>query len=81
MRATILPYATILTKVHRAYDGQGVDCGLSTVSEVFFLFLLPIYIFMFIQFNAKKKKILTRRKYCNRNTPHPQYSPLLTSGG
>ena len=35
MRATILPYAIILTKAHRVavsyyeyYDGQGVFCGL-----------------------------------------------------
>ena len=41
MRATILPWAVILTKAHRAagqYDGQGVYCGLSIVSEVFLIY-------------------------------------------
>ena len=35
MRVTILLEAIILTKAH---NGQGVYCGLSTASEVFFMF-------------------------------------------
>ena len=44
-----------------------------------FLFLLP-NIFMSV-IMMQYCQILTRGKYCNRNTPSPQYSPLLTSGG
>ena len=48
MRATMLPKAVILTKVHRAavsirYNGQGVYCGLSTASEVFLIFTTRLY--------------------------------------
>ena len=79
MRATILPETVILTKAHRAAaKGKGVYCGLSTASEVFLFFPTQC---MFIPLQCNSFKILTRRKYCNRNTPNPQYSPLLTSGG
>ena len=51
MRATILPWAMILTKAHRAavsmnYDGQEVYCGLSTASEVFLIFTTQLYHFL-----------------------------------
>ena len=37
MRATILPSAIILIKVHGQYDDQGVYCGLNTASGVFLI--------------------------------------------
>ena len=45
-----------------------------------FLFLLPNY----IQISAiiiQYFHILTRGKYCNKNTPKPEYFPLFTFGG
>ena len=41
MKVTILPYAIILTKAHRAavsMKGQEVNCGLSTAFEAFLTF-------------------------------------------
>ena len=46
MRATILPYAVILAKVHRAAPSMmanGVYCSLSTGSEVFLNFTTQLY--------------------------------------
>ena len=42
MRATILPWAKILT------NGQGVYCGLSTVSEVFLSFTTQYFSLFFL---------------------------------
>ena len=58
------------------YDGHGENCDLSTASEMFLMFTTQLYTCL-CNYNA----ILTRGKYCNRNTPNPQNSPLLTSGG
>ena len=72
MRITILPKAIILTKAHRDADSQGV------LPLKCFLFLLPNFIHVYaivMQFH-----ILTKEKYCNRNTPIPQYFYFLTSG-
>ena len=79
MRATILLYRLVfmLTMAHRtavSIMAKGSICGLSTASEVFL-------ILMFMQISCNSFHILTRGKYCNRNTPIPQYSPLLTSSG
>ena len=48
MRATILPYRlSYLNKVGRGqYDGQAVYCGLSTASEMFFIFNTQLYSFL-----------------------------------
>ena len=48
MRATILPYAIILTKAHMAsqYDCQGQYCGLSTASEMFLIFTTQLFSFL-----------------------------------
>ena len=44
MRATILPYAIILTKAYRvSIMAKGVLCGLSTASEVFLIFTTQLY--------------------------------------
>ena len=46
MKATILPYAIILTKSHRvtvSMMAKGVYCGLSTSSEVFLIFTIQLY--------------------------------------
>ena len=77
MRATILPMATILTKAAVSVMAKGCIVA----SLVFFLFLLPTYINVYaIIIYYDNSHILTREKHCNRNTPNPQYSPLLTSG-
>ena len=52
MKATILPWATIQTKAHRApvwprYNGSGEYYGLSTASEVFLTFTTQIYIHVY----------------------------------
>ena len=72
MRATILPLAVILTAVLWAL--------VSMMAKECFLFLLPNNIHVFGDI-MQTFNILTRRKYCNRNTPNPQYSPLLTYDG
>ena len=82
MRATILPKAIILTKANRATVSMvAKGCIVARVLPLrCLLFLLPNY----INFSAPYCNgfhILTRGKYCNRNTPNPQYFPLLTSGG
>ena len=59
---------------HGQYDGQGVYCDPSTASEVFPIFTTQLY-------SRYAVHILTRGKYCNRNSPNSQYFPLLTSGG
>ena len=44
MRATILPWAIILTKAHRvAVSMMAEYCGLSTVSNVFLIFTTPLH--------------------------------------
>ena len=75
MRATILPSPIIRT------NGQAKYCGLSTAYEVILILTTQLYsclcnhnAIVFISF-------ISRRKYCNMNTPNPQYSPFLTSGG
>ena len=70
MRATILPKAIILTKAHR--DAVSIMAKGCSVAR----FLLPNICAIIMQYFH----ILTRGKYCNRNTPNPQYFPLLTSG-
>ena len=37
--------AIILTKAHQ-YDGQGVNCDLSTASEVFLIFTAKLYSYL-----------------------------------
>ena len=82
MRATILPKAIILTKAHRAAVSiLAKGCIVARVLPLrYFLFLLPNYIHI-CTIIMQYVYILTRGKYCNRNTPNPQYFPLLTSGG
>ena len=69
MRATILPppYRAVVSVMA---EGSIVACVLSLRC---FLFLLSNY----VHANAIK----VQRKYCNKNTPNPQYSTLLTSSG
>ena len=52
MRGTILPYAIILTKTRRAavsIVATEIDCGLSTVSKVFFVFFYNPKVFLVMQ--------------------------------
>ena len=56
-----------------------VYCGLSTASEMFLIFTSQIYSIYDLKLHIGQE--LTRREYYNRNTPNPQYSPLLNSGG
>ena len=79
MRATILPQGHHTDQGPQGrgqYYGQGVYCGLSTASEVFIIFFYPTISYL-CNYNA----IYSLGKYCNRNTPNPQYFPLLISGG
>ena len=79
MRATIFPYAIILTKVHihGQYNGQGAYCGLSTASEVFLIFTTQLYQY----FSCFLIALCMSIKYSFLNTPNLKYSLLLTSGG
>ena len=43
MRATVLPYAILLTKACDQYNGQGVYYGLSAASEVFLIITTQQY--------------------------------------
>ena len=61
-------------------DGLGEYCGLSTASEVFLSFTTQLYSY-FCNHNVIFFYILKRGTYHNKNTPNPQYSPLLTSSG
>ena len=60
------------------YDGLGEYYGLNTASEGCLNFTTQLYSYL-CYYNICH--ILTRGKYCIRNTPNPQYFPLLTSGG
>ena len=74
MRATILPYVIILTKAGRvAVTLMAKRCIVALVLLIFTTQLYPCLCNSF--------HILTRGEYCNRNTPNPQHSPLLRSGG
>ena len=79
MRATVLPYAIIQTKVFGQYDGQGVYCGLSTASEMFLISTTQLYkYFPACLFLIARSSNL---KYSFLHTPKQQYFMLLTSGG
>ena len=82
MRVTILPKAVILTKAHRAVGSiMAKGCIVARVLLLrCFLFLLPNYIDVSALY-CNRFHILPRGRYCNRNTPNPQYLPFLTSGG
>ena len=116
MRVTILHWAVILTKAHRAAASMMAKGSIVTWVAPLrcFLFLLPSYIHVyanmmqycdiltrgkycglstevFIIFTTQQYSFLCdygaivsyidKKEYCNRNTPKPQYPPLLTSGG
>ena len=72
MRATILPYAVILTNAHRAaVSMMAKGCIVARVLPLrYFLFLLPNYICVYA-IMMQYSQILTRGKYCNRNTAPP----------
>ena len=75
MRATILPYR-LLYLPRPLISMMAKGCIVIPVLPLrCFLFLLPNYI------HVRQFHILTRGKYCNRNTPNPKYLPLLTSVG
>ena len=46
-----------------------------------FLLLLPTYINVYAVIMQQISYLVKREVYCNRNTPNPQYFPLLISGG
>ena len=86
MRATILPSAVILTKVHRAtisMMAKGCKWSLSTGSEVFLIFTTQLQwieqtwtgprnsVYIFIQIYSFH--ILKEGQYCN--APNPYYLP------
>ena len=79
MRATILLKAIILTKAYRAMVSIiAKGCIVALVLPLrCFLFLLPNYINI-CAIIMQYFHILTRGKYCNRNTPNPNdNAPLL----
>ena len=82
MRATILPYAIRLTKAHTATVSMTTKgCIVAGILPLkCFLFLLPKYIHVYA-IMMQQFSYLDKGKYCNRNTPDPQYSPRLTSSG
>ena len=82
MRATILPKAVILTTAHKAaVSMMARGCIVALVLPLrCFLFLLPNYIHVYANM-MQYCHILTRGKYCDRNTPNPQYFHLFTSSG
>ena len=58
---------------------KGCIGGMSTASEVFLIFTIQLYPCL-CNYDAIFFHILTRGKYCKRNsTPEPQYFTLLTS--
>ena len=77
MRATILPYAFILTKAHRAaVSMMAKGCIVASILPLrCFLFLLPKYTIFYLHY------LVTSLKYSFLNTPDLQYVMLLTSGG
>ena len=81
MRVTILPKAMVLTRAHgAAVSITAKGCFVAGVLPLrCFLFQLPNYIHI-CAIIMQYFSLLTRGKYCNRNTPNPQYFPLLTSG-
>ena len=81
MRGTI-PLAIILTKAHTATVSM-MTKG-SIVARVLplrcFLFLLPNYMHVYAKIMHYFSHF-DKREVLQQNTPNPQYSPLLTSGG
>ena len=82
MRATILPYAIILTKVHRAVVSimaKGCICGLSTASEGFLIFTSQLnqYSSFFFYFHY----LVMSLKYSFLDISKQQYFMLLNFGG
>ena len=76
MRATILPWAVILTS---QYNGQGMYCGVSAAYEVFLIFTTQLYQYFSVSFYMHY--LVRSLKYSFLNTPKQQYFMLLTSGG
>ena len=56
--------------LHSVYWSRGVLCPEYCLWCVFYLYYPTILIFM--QFQCNSFHILTREKYCNRNTPNPR---------